>query len=208
MKNYTTIESLYESALKKKNEIKQSIIKNEDRIKEIDLFINSVQADDSEMKIFSPRDINKKKYGERIRLETDEKEMLIERNENLFELIEDLDAQIEQFKNVLDENAPDDETDDDNNGSDVTTISDEDNADISDVDVSVTGESNNLQADDELTVNDAEVEALLEKLSEKLSDIKKSMELSTSIIYQDAGRAKTELDSSIKKLGDILDKLL
>lgn len=111
MKNRDVIEELYYSYLQKKKLAKDTIITNENRIKEIEIFLDGVKSTDTDFKIFSPLKTDDI-YEGRIEAEKTELNDLLEENKIHVQLIEELDNRISQFKEILDSTSDTDEKSD------------------------------------------------------------------------------------------------
>ncbi len=111
MKNRDVIEELYYSYLQKKKLAKDTIIANENRIKEIEIFLDGVKSTDTDFKIFSPLKTDDI-YEGRIEAEKTELNDLLEENKIHVQLIEELDNRISQFKEILDSTSDTDEKSD------------------------------------------------------------------------------------------------
>lgn len=86
-----SLEELCRDAVNKRKEIRMQIIQNEDRMQEIDRFRKEALSSDQ-------GDL----HAERLKREAGERALLSERNENLFGLMNDLDMQIRQLKELMD----------------------------------------------------------------------------------------------------------
>lgn len=195
MKNREVIEEMYYSYLEKRKIAKDTIIQNENRIKEIEIFLDSVNEKDLDFKYFSPLSTDSIFDG-KIDLEKTERENLLEDNKVQLELIKDLDVRIQQFKEMLDDSKP--------SASDVDTINEVIN--------------HSFSFDDESNINIGKFLIEMQeqerfRISSELHDetvqtlvhIGHSIELSSKFIDQDPIRAKLELESCAKNLRETVN---
>lgn len=196
MKNREVIEELYYSYLEKRKIARDTIIQNENRIKEIEIFLDSVNDKDLDYKYFSPLSTDSIFDG-KIDIERTERENLLEDNKVQLELIKDLDIRIKQFKEMLDDS---DEQEDD------TAVEQELVSDVSKLSCSV--DDINLG---KFLIEMQEQERL--RISSELHDdtvqtlvhIGHSIELSSKFIDQDPVRAKLELEACAKNLKETVN---
>lgn len=196
MKNREVIEEMYYSYLEKKKIAKDTIIQNENRIKEIEIFLNSVNESDLDFKYFSPLSTDSIFDG-KIELEKTEREELIEDNKVQVELIKDLDVRIQQFKEMLDDseesNVPEIVLDDSNVDS---SISLDDTKDFT-----VGKFLIEMQEQERFRISSE----LHDESVQNLVHIGHSIELASKFIDQDPIRAKLELESCSKNLKETVN---
>ena len=195
MKNIKVLEDLYDSAIEKRREARENIIVNEDRIREIDEFLNQAKETEEDIRLFTPRNLDEA-FTNRIQRGNDERSMLIERNENLFNIVNDLDQQIRQLRELMED------LDSSEENPSKTTVSlknvveeilvdqPKDTQEI--VDESKSGEP---LEHDEISDDD---------LYNRLDELRYDLEMISSYMIQDSNRAKIALDESITKLNDLL----
>ena len=102
MKNRAVIEEMYRSYLEQKKVAKDTIAHNEKRIEEINVFLQSIEDTDTELKIFSPFDADDI-YNGRVEHDKAELEKLNEDIKVQEDLIRDLDIRIGQFREMLED---------------------------------------------------------------------------------------------------------
>ena len=187
MKNRDVIEELYYSYLKQKKEASDAIKRNDDKIREIDLFLQSIVNEDNDRKFFSPIKTDSL-YEGRIELERSERDSLISENARNTSLIEDLDVKILKFKEILD---------DDSSASSENNISE--GSSFNDINASV------------LSIQEEERQRISAELHDNtvqnLVHIGHSLELTSLFIDQDPVRAKLELETIRKSLKDTVDEI-
>lgn len=196
MKNREVIEEMYYSYLEKRKVAKDTIIQNENRIKEIEIFLNSVNESDLDFKYFSPLSTDSIFDG-KIELEKTERESLIEDNKVQVELIKDLDIRINQFKEMLDESEEQvSEVDSSNDNIDETA-----NIVFDDSNVNIGKFLIEMQEQERFRI----ASELHDDTVQNLVHIGHSIELSSKFIDQDPIRAKLELETCIKNLKETVN---
>ena len=195
MKNIKVMEDLYDSAIEKRREARENIIVHEDRIREIDEFLNQAKETEEDIRLFTPRNLDEA-FTNRIQRGNDERSMLIERNENLFNIVNDLDQQIRQLRELMEDLDSSEENPSKatvslkNVVEEILVDQPKDTQEI--VDESKSGESSEH---DEISDDD---------LYNRLDELRYDLEMISSYMIQDSNRAKIALDESITKLNDLL----
>ncbi len=196
MKNIKVLEDLYDSAIEKRREARENIIVNEDRIREIDEFLNQAKETEEDIRLFTPRNLDEA-FPNRIQRGNDERSMLIERNENLFNIVNDLDQQIRQLRELMadldssEENPSKTTVSLKNVVEEILVDQPKDTQEI--VDESKSGEPS--EHDEVISDDD---------LYNRLDELRYDLEMISSYMIQDSNRAKIALDECITKLNDLL----
>lgn len=195
MTNRELIEDMYHSFLEKRKEIFDNIHKDEKRIEEIDKFLNSISVLDEDYSIFSPFKADEISDGQ-VSENKEEKENLLSDIETNYQLVEEIDFRISQFKEALKEEVPGEvpEEKEINLTSEemISFFEDEDTIGLSIIDIQ---EKERQRISNDL--HDTTVQNLVHLIH--------SLELSSKFIDQDPLRAKLEIETCIKTLRSTID---
>lgn len=203
MKNRDIIEELYNVYSDRLRVYKDKIDSNLNRIKEIEIFISSLEKKDDDFKFFSPRNIEDANI-DRINQEKKERDDLLKDNEVKGQVVKELEARVKQFELVLDSNPTEDSV------MNLANDSDDDSNDSS-VDLSfgnLTDSSHIIESSDfklhTLNIQEKERQRIANELHDttvqNLVHLVHSIELSSMFVDQDPIRAKLELESCAKNL--------
>lgn len=184
MKNKELFEDLYYSYLSKKKELCNEILKNDNRISEIDKFLSEVEDKDRDLKIFSPFDIDSV-YEGRIQNEKETKESLKKSNDDMLSLVKHLDKRISQFKELLDDEEKESEK--------------IDNSENMEFEVSVLNIQEKERSRIATELHDTTVQNLVHLIH--------SLELCSKFIDQDPIRVKLEIESCSKNLKSTINEI-
>ena len=214
--NLSIIEEIYDSYVRYRNDAYDLIHQNDERIEEIDVFLNSIDTESDSYKFFSPFSSDVL-YDGKVNLLKDEKEALLLSNENNYLLIKEYNDKISRlddlFKDINDLENLNDEKDRYVSHSDSVDILDVDSLNISSEYISSHLASSEIKEPNAfiLEIQESERKRLADDLHDifvqDLVHVVHSIELSSLFIDQDPIRAKLELESCIHNLRKSIDDI-
>lgn len=182
MKNREILEEIYYSYVKQKKECMDKISQNDIRIKEINIFLQSVSDSELDRRYFSPIDSDTIFDG-RIQSEKELLNQLISENTDLTNTVNDLNLKINQFKEILDEDSS-------NKNNDIGF--------------------NNIK-NSFINIQESERNRISSELHDttiqNLVHIGHSIELASMFVNQDPIRAKLELEGCLKNINNTVDEI-
>ena len=193
MNNRELIEDLYHSFLEKRKEIFDTIHDDEKKIEEIDKFLNSISVLDEDYSIFSPYKADEISDGQ-VSEKKEEKEQLLLEIDTHYQLVEEIDSRISQFKEVLNSEITE-ESNDSNLVSSEPILTDFDNEETIGLSIIDIQEKERQRIANDL--HDTTVQNLVHLIH--------SLELSSKFIDQDPLRAKLEIEACSKTLRSTID---
>ncbi len=189
MKNRKVIEELYISYIKQRKDALSLISSDEDKIREIDDFLASVNTESEDLKIFSPHNVDEL-YEGKINEDKQIKEELLNEISVQRQLVDELSLRIDQFKQMLDEE-PDDDV--------VKAVEEAPSEDFEDLKSFVVDFQEKERQHIASELHDTAVQNLVHLIH--------SLELSSLFIDQDPVRAKLELEGCIKSTKAIIEDI-
>lgn len=194
MTNRELIEDLYHSFLEKRKEIIDTIHSNEKTIEEIDKFLNSISVLDEDYSIFSPFKADEISDGQ-VSEKKEEKERLLKENDTQYQLVEEIDVRISQFREALNREPVIEEVEIDSPISTEQVLSNLENEETIGLAIIDIQEKERQRIANDL--HDTTVQNLVHLIH--------SLELSSKFIDQDPIRAKLEIEACSKTLRSTID---
>ena len=186
------LQEMYDSCLQDRNDINKKIANNNEKLNEIDAYLQSVRDEiESDFKVFSPRSAEVI-YKEKLQEKNLEKEAIENDNQIHYRKLSQVDKQIEKIQLLLEDQNPGIE-----------------NHDIPCSDI--TDKGNDLFSLKALELQEKEHQRIARELHDStvqnLTHLVHTIELSSLFIDQDPIRAKLELESSIKNLKQTIQEI-
>lgn len=199
----SVLQDLYDSLLQDRKQIEKNLNDNNNRIEEINIYLNSVKDDpESDLRVFSPRS-SESLHRDEIILREEEKECIEKENHSHYSKLSRLTGQIEDIENLIKELSYLQAIDKEKSSEQPTGAQD-----IIDNDEQLSSENRHIWM---LDIQEKERQRIARELHDSsvqnLTHLIHTIELSSMFIDQDPIRAKLELASCSKNLKAVIDEM-
>lgn len=199
----SVLQDLYDSLLQDRKQIEKNLNDNNNRIEEINIYLNSVKDDpESDLRVFSPRS-SESLHRDEIILREEEKKCIEKENHSHYSKLSRLTSQIEDIENLIKELSYLQAIDKENSSEQPIGAQD-----IIDNDEQLSSENRHIWM---LDIQEKERQRIARELHDSsvqnLTHLIHTIELSSMFIDQDPIRAKLELASCSKNLKAVIDEM-